>query len=87
MFCSFEKFLKTPYLSLNMETDTIEEEEITYVDCEPDWVDVISWYCDCLEYNYGNKETMKLARKEIMRCAEVMSDLRAKQKRGEKTEL
>tara|TARA_S200002703_G_scaffold29058_1_gene24933 strand:- start:309 stop:521 length:213 start_codon:yes stop_codon:yes gene_type:complete len=57
-------------------------ETIEYVDCEPDWLDVISWYCDCLEYNYGTKETAQLARKEIMRCAKVMSDLRAKQKAG-----
>tara|TARA_R100000742_G_C4274250_1_gene94157 strand:- start:502 stop:729 length:228 start_codon:yes stop_codon:yes gene_type:complete len=64
------------------ETPTMEEEEIAYVDCEPDWLDVIRWYCDCLEYNYGTKETAQLARKEIMRCAEVMSEIRAKQKAG-----
>ena len=63
-----------------MEETPVEEETITYVDCEPDWLDVIHWYCDVLEYNYGNKKTAELARKEIMRCAEVMSIARAKQK-------
>jgi len=60
----------------------MEEKTIEYVDCEPDWLDVVRYYCDCLEYNYGTRETRKLARKEIMRCAEVMSDIRAKQKAG-----
>jgi hypothetical protein len=70
-----------------METEAETIGETIYVDCEPDWLDVIRWYCDCLEYNYGTKETAKIARKEIMRCAKLMSDTRAEQKaRGDEEE-
>ncbi len=64
-----------------MEENTSEDGTTTFmVDIEPDWEAVIEWYVDCLHYNYLNEEGMQMARKEIMRVAKIMSQLRRAQK-------
>ncbi len=67
-----------------MEEHTNEDGRRTIIiDIEPDWMAVIEWYVDCLHHNYVDEEGKQLARKEILRVAKIMSQLRRAQKADE----
>mgnify|MGYP003139826495 CR=1 FL=1 len=62
------------------------KEAIT-LDLEPRWIDIAPYFIDLLEDNRASKQAKELARSEIMKMARACTQMRAEQKKAEKTSI